>query len=288
MQRRGFLGGIAGTVGTLACGAPLAAAPLEKLRETGGIRIGLYKDNRPWSWESEGRPAGIDVDLGKAIAAELGLRPEIVLFMADESVSDDLRNVVWRGGLLGFQACDVMLHVPFDPEFAKTEDNVVFVAPYYREDFTAVCSPQTKNCDAPPQLFVGKAVAAEMESVPDIYLMGSFGGVLRGDVKHFSDGYSAASAVHEGAADFAVATRAQIEAAMKDHPDQRAQLRKSPLPLLPSKGWDIGMAVKENSRSLGFAIEELVEKMAADGRLATIFASHGVAWQAAEITRPQA
>lgn len=285
MRRRGFLSGLAGSAGLAALGAPLGAAPLDKLRETGVVRMALYNANRPWSWDDNGKPAGIDVDIAKAIAADLKLRPEIVLFMADESVSDDLRNTVWRGGLLGFQACDVMLHVPFDPAFARTEDNVVFVAPYYRETFGAVCSPQTKNCDAPPQLFVGKTVAAEMESIPDIYLMGSFGGVLRSDVKHFADGYAAASAVHEGEADFAVATRAQIEAAAKDHPDQRAQMRKSPLPLLPSSGWDIGMAVKEDSRSLGFAIEEAVEAMVADGRMAAIFAAHGVAWQHADAAK---
>lgn len=288
MDRRGFIARLAGSGIALAAGSPLAAAPLDKLRETGAMRIGLYNQNRPWSWEEGGRAAGIDVDLSKVIAAELGLRPDIVLFMADENVSDDLRNVVWRGGLLGFQACDVMLHVPFDMEFAKTEDRVVFVAPYYRESFGAVCSAQTKNCDAPPQLFQGKPIAAELESIPDIYLIGSFGGVLRSDVRHYPDGYLAASSVPKGETEMAVATRAQIEAAMKDHPGNRAQLRKSPLPLIPSSGWDIGMAVKEDSRSLGFAIEDVVEKMARDGRLAAIFAAHGVAWEAAAASKPAA
>ncbi|QPC98046.1 substrate-binding periplasmic protein [Qipengyuania soli] len=288
MDRRGFIAGLVGAAGALAVSSPLSAAPLEKVRELGVLRIGLYNDYRPWSWEREGRPAGIDVDIAKVIAEKLGLRADVVLFAADEEVSDDLRNVVWRGGLLGFQPCDVMLHVPFDLEFAKQEDQVAFIAPYYHESFTGICSSGTRNCDAPPQLFVGKPVAAEIDSIPDFYLLGGFGGILRGDIKHYPSGYAAAEAVQAGDAEMAVATKAQIEAAIADRPDAGAQLRKSPLPLMPSRGWDIGMAVKENSRSLGFAIEDVVAEMASSGRMTEIFAGHGVAWEAAEAAKPLA
>lgn len=288
MDRRGFIASLAGAASVLATSSPLGAAPLEKVRELGSLRIGLYNDYRPWSWDREGKPAGIDVDIARAIAEKLGLRADVVLFNADEEVSDDLRNVVWRGGLLGFQPCDVMLHVPFDLEFAKQEDNVVFIAPYYHESFTALCSSTTRNCDAPPQLFVGKPVAAELDSIPDIYLLGGFGGILRGDVKHYPSGFEAAQAVQAGDAEMAVATKAQIQSVMAENPNNRTQLRKSPLPLMPSKGWDIGMAVKENSRSLGFAIEDIVAAMTASGQMKDLFAAHGVDWEAAEATRPHA
>jgi len=288
MDRRGFIAGLASAAGALAASSPLAAAPLEKVRELGAIRIGLYNDYRPWSWEREGRPAGIDVDIAKAIAEGLGLRTDIVLFAADEEVSDDLRNVVWRGGLLGFQPCDLMLHVPFDLDFAKQEDQVVFIAPYYHESFTGICSSGTSNCDAPPQLFVGKPVAAEIASIPDFYLASGFGGILKGDIRHYPSGFAAAEAVQDGEADMAVATKAQIEAAIKDRPEAGAQIRKSPLPLMPSRGWDIGMVVKENSRSLGFAIEDIVSEMTASGRMTDIFAAHGVTWEAADAATPHA
>lgn len=283
--RRGFLAGIAGAAGALALPDPLRAAPLADIRNSGVLRIGLYTDNRPWSWEAGGRPQGIDVDLAAAIAAGLGVKADIALFPADEEVSDDLRNVVWRGGLLGFRRCDLMLHVPFDMQLAAREDKVVFVAPYYREEFTAICSSQTKDCNMPPQRFVGQKVGAEIDSVPDFYLVGGFGGVLRGDVEHFSTGYGAAEAVHDGAVEMAVATRAQIEASVKDRPQSKSKLRTSPLPLMPSDGWDIGMAVMENSRSLGFAVEDIVAEMTADGRMAALFASHGVSWQQPAATK---
>lgn len=284
-SRRGFLAAALGAGWALAAPEALTAAPLARVRELGVLRVGLYANNRPWSWEAGGLSAGIDVDLAKAIAEALGVRSELALFPADEDISDDLRNVIWRGGLLGFRRCDLMLHVPFDMQLAAREDQVVFVAPYYREEFGALCSAQTRDCNMPPQRFAGSKVAAELDSVPDFYLVSSFGGVLRGDVEHFPSGYEAALAVHDGAAEMAVATRAQIEASIADRAESKAKRRTSPLPMLPSSGWDIGMAVREDSRTLGFAVEEIVAAMAEDGRLAALFARHGVVWQAAAASR---
>jgi polar amino acid transport system substrate-binding protein len=283
--RRGILAGLAGAAGALALSGPLGAAPLARVRELGFLRVGLYQDNRPWSWDEGGTPRGIDADLAIAIAEALGVRPQLALFPADEDVSDDLRNVIWRGGLLGFQRCDLMLHVPFDMQFAAKEDRAVFIAPYAREEFTAICSAQTKDCDTPPQRFVGSKVGAELDSIPDFYLTGSFGGILRSDVVHFPTGYAAAAAVHEGAVEMAVASRAQIEAAMFDRPGSAAKLRKAKLPLLTSDGWDIGMAVREDSRTLGAAVDDIVTQMIQSGQLAELFGKYGVTWQAAAATR---
>ncbi|MFN3991094.1 MAG: substrate-binding periplasmic protein [Erythrobacter sp.] len=287
--RRGVLAGLASAGAALALAGPLAqplgAAPLARVRELGVLRVGLYADNRPWSWSDGGRVAGIDADIASAIAKALDVRADLALFAADEDLSDDLRNVIWRGGLLGFQRCDLMLHVPFDMQFAAKEDRAVFLAPYAREEFTAVCSSRTKDCDMPPQRFVGSKVGAELDSIPDFYLTGGFGGILRSDVVHFPTGYEAAAAVHEGAIEMAVASRAQIEAALHDRPGSGAKLRKSPLPLMASDGWDIGMAVREDSRTLAAAVDDIVAHMIENRQMAALFGKYGVTWQAAAATR---
>ncbi|MBH0111836.1 transporter substrate-binding domain-containing protein [Novosphingobium sp. YJ-S2-02] len=292
-SRRTLLKGLFAAAGALAVPAalrpsPLLAAPLDKVRETGVLRVGLYTDNRPWSWEQDGKPVGIDADLARALAQALGVRADIALFIADEELSDDLRNVVWRGGLLGFQPCDVMLHVPFDRALMQQEDNVVFLAPYYRESFGAACSPDAGNCEVVPAQFKGHAVAAELDSIPDFYLLGHAGGVLAKDVVHKRTGYDAIAALGTGEAEFAVASRAQIEAAMADAPTSGIRKRHGPLPMMLSPGWDIGIAVKENSRSLGFALEEEMDAMMHDGRMTALFARHGVAWQPALASQPTA
>lgn len=290
--RRAFIGGLVASAGLFAGVGALpraaSAAPLADVRERGFLRVGLYDNNRPWSWDEGGKVMGIDADIARALADRFGVKPDLALFPADEEVADDLRNVVWRGGLLGFRKCDVMMHVPFDRTFAAQQDQVVILAPYYHESFGAACAPGMAECEGVPTEFRGKRLAAELDSIPDFYLIGNFGGILRKDVAHFNSGYDAVAAVKSGAADLAVATRAQIESAIATAPGDAAQARKGPLPAMLSPGWDVGIAVDEASRTLGFAIEEEMDAMMADGRMQAIFAAHGVAWRAADAVAPAA
>ncbi len=287
--RRHFIAGLVAASSALLLPRASRAAPLEKVRETGTLRIGLYDNNRPWSWNDGGKPAGIDADMARIIAEEMGVKADLALFSADEDVTDDLRNVVWRGGLLGFRACDLMMHVPFDRTFMASQDQVLILAPYYRETFGAICAADSgRDCEAVPTVFRGRRIAAELDSIPDFYLLGSFGGVLRADLDHYPTGYEAAGAVTAGKADFAVATRAQIDAVLTDQPEAGAKRRQSSLPAIMSPGWDIGIAVKENSRSLGFAVEEIIDRISKDGRLAKIFAKYGTIWTPADAATPHA
>jgi len=280
-SRRACLAGLAAAGGSLALPSTTRAAPLEKVKDLGVLRVGLYADNRPWSWDADGKVAGIDADIARALATALGVRADIQLFLADEDISGDLRNVVWRGGLLGFQPCDVMLHVPFDRGLMQQEDKCVFLSPYYREHFGAACARDGGSCEAMPASFKGRPVTAELASIPDFYLLGHAGGALAKDLIHSPTGYAAVAALADGKADFSVATTAQIQAVVADYPDAGIKVRKGPLPLMMSSGWDIGIAVKENSRSLGFALDAIFEKMLSSGQMKDLFSRHGVTWQPA-------
>jgi ABC-type amino acid transport substrate-binding protein len=277
ISRRALLVGAASAAGLALLPALADAAALAKVKELGSLRVAVYRDNAPWSWTEGGKVAGIDAEIARAIAAKLGVRVDIAEITADESVEDDLRNAVWKGGLLGFMPADLMLHIPFDRSFAARNDQVAIVAPYYRESFQFACAPGALDCDAPPTQWRGKRLAAELDSIPDFYLIGTFGGILAKDVTHYMSGAEAVAAVASGKADGVLASRAQIEAGQ-----QRAghvlERRKMPLPAFTSPGWDIGIAVKENSRTLGDAVEEIIAAMAASGEMKTIFATHGVTY----------
>lgn len=280
VTRRALLGGALATGAMALAPAGVQAAPLAKVKANGVLRVAIYQDNAPWSWDEGGQIRGIDADLGRALAQALGVRADLAIFPADESVEDDLRNAVWRGGLLGFQAADVMLHVPFDPAFAAQQDQVAIVAPYVREGFGLACATgKGLQCEAAPLAFRGHKLAVELATVPDYYLMGQFGGALAKDVVHFPNGAAAVSALVKGDADAALATRAQLEFGLRDHGSEFAQ-RKGPLPQLNAPGWDVGMAVKEASRTLGDALESIVTDMQKDGRMATLCKPYGVAWTA--------
>ncbi len=271
-SRRAFLGGALASVAVLPLGA--AAAPLEKIKANGVLRVAVYRDFEPWSWKQDGRMVGIDVDLAERIAAKLGVRAETVDFLADEGVDDDLRNMVWRGSLVGGTVCDLMMHVPVDRAFALQNDRAVIVAPYYREGFQMACGLDT-DCEVAPPAFKGRRLAAELDSIPDFYLSGSFGGVLRPDVKHLLSGQAAIDSVKKGEADVAMASRAQIEHALQGG-SKTVKVRKGPLPALPSPGWDIGVATKDDSRDLADTIDAMIADFRKDGTIDAILAKYGV------------
>lgn len=276
MDRRAFLHGAA--FAALAAATSAVAAPLGKVRDLGVLRVAVYKDNRPWSWRNNGKLVGIDVDIAQAIAKGLGVRADIAELVADESADDDLRNGVWRGGLLGFQPADIMLHVPFDRTFAARNDQVAIIAPYYRESFQFAGAKGAIDVNAPPPQFRGKKLAVEIDSIPDFYMIGAFGGILAKDVVHFPGGAEAVTAVTDGRADAVLASRAQIDAVLHDTGATNIVRRTGPLPAFTSSGWDIGMAVKENSRNLGDAVEGIVAGLTKSGAIKTIFDAHGVTY----------
>ncbi len=269
--RRGFL---AATLATVLMPGAAAAAPLDKVTAAGVMRVAVYRDFAPWSWRQDGKLVGIDVELAEALAKAIGVRAELLDFLADEDVGDDLRNMIWRGPLIGGSAADVMMHVPYDRAFSLANDRAVFLAPYYREGFQMACGVDVDCEVAPPQL-KGKRLVAELDSIPDFYLSGSFGGVLRGDVQHLTSGDAALTAVKEGRADAVLATRAQVEHALMGG-GERVKVRRGPLPALPSPGWDVGLAVKDDSRDLGDALERAIAGLRKDGTLSRIFAQYGV------------
>lgn len=277
-DRRAVLRGAAATL-ALTLGAGLAAgraaaADLAGITAKGFLRIAVYRDFQPWSWQQDGVLTGIDVDLGKAIAAKLGVKPDFLELTADEDVGDDLRNGVWRGSVVGQAPADVMLHVPFDPAFAKTQEQVAILAPYYRESFAMACGPAV-DCELPPPQYKGRRLTAEIDSIPDFYLSGSFGGVLRSDVRHVPSGIAAVQALNDDGADVAMATRAQVENVLSAG-SRTIKARKGPLPAMTSPGWDVGIAVKADDRALGERLAATIAALAADGTTATIFARYGV------------
>lgn len=277
LSRRGLIGGAGAALALGLMPGDLSAAPLAKVKALGTIRVVVYQNNRPWSWEEAGKLVGLDVNLAQAIATRLGVRADVAQLVADESADDDLRNGVWKGGLLGFMPGDIMLHVPFDRVFASRNDQVAIIAPYYRESF-GLAGSGGMAVEAMPTEWKGRKLAVELDSIPDFYLIGSFGGVLAKDVTHYPTGSDAVAAAMAGQADAVLASRAQIEEGAHRSGGKPLALRKGPLPAFASPGWDIGMAVKENSRTLGDAVEEIVTAMGASGEMKALFDRYGVTW----------
>jgi len=252
------------------------ASPLDKVIARGTLSIAVYRDFEPWSWREGDELKGIDVELGELLAASLALKASFIELIPGDDVAADLRNAVWRGSLTGQAPADVMMHIPVDRQLALANDRAVLLGAYYREGFTMACNRERQSdCEVLPPALKGRALAAEIDSIPDFYLSSVSGGVLRADVHHFPSGPAALRATADGKADAAVATRAQVEHVMMT---ERARLvqRKGPLPMMLSPGWNVGVAVKDDSRDLGDRLESAIAQLIANGKVAAIFERYGV------------
>jgi ABC-type amino acid transport substrate-binding protein len=262
----------------LAAAAP-AHADMAKIRESGRLKVALYKDMLPFSGNDGGQFKGIDVALADALCRQMGLSPSLLPFDADDdSVSDDLRNMVSRGHYLGYGPADVMLHVPVDPVFARQNREVLIFAPYLREAFVLVYDRErVPHVDRFEDL-AGQPTGAERGSAGANALLSSAHGALTDKVKMYAEADDALRALFSGEIAAAMVTRAQYESALKtrDQSVDRFPATGLQSPLLPARGWAIGMAVKADQPELAEALGKALDALRASGELQRIFAQYGV------------
>lgn len=250
------------------------ARPLDDVMAAGRLMVAVYRDNPPFSHRKGGALVGVDVDLARAIAGRLGVGVEFMELTAGETVSDDLRNAVWRGPVVGGGVADVMMHVPYQKEFGLRNPEAVLFGPYQREGFALARNPMRMTQPMLASL-PDEPVGVEIDSIPDFYLLGAFGGRLRERLVHYMTIPEAVEALVKGDVAAVVATQSQVEAALGD---RAAGFPITPVtfPGMMASSWDIGMAVKENSRDLAYAVGDAVTAMLEDGTLPEIFRKHGV------------
>jgi ABC-type amino acid transport substrate-binding protein len=247
-----------------------AWADLGKLRESGTLKVAVYKDLPPFSDNG----GGIDADLAQALAEKLGLKLSLLPFPAGDDLNDDLRNMVWKGHYLGYGPADVMLHVPVDRRLMAQNDKVEIFAPYYRETLRLVRSvkrvPQFTGLDS----LAGKRIGVEQVSISGMLMLGEQNGRFRDAVKIYPTEADALAALKSGDVDAVLANRSGIEAALRGDADYA--LEEVSFQRMPSRGWVVGMAVKKEARDLAEALQKAADELTASGEMARIFAKHGV------------
>lgn len=269
----------AGAVMTL--GMPALAqtelTDLVKIRASGVLKVAVYKANAPFSDGTGQDQTGLDVSIAGALAKELGLRLSLLPFDAGENMDDDLRNMVWRGHYLGYGPADVMLHVPVDKHLMAENRQVLILAPYMRQVLMVLHDTRKVADVRSPEDLKGLPLAAERGSGAASVLMGYGGGLLRNQVAIAETGVAAAEAVASGKAAAAYVTRAQAEAVVsKQKGETHLQLTPLQLPGLPGNGWPIGMAIKNQHKELGQAIEAAMAALRSRGDLQALFRQHGL------------
>jgi ABC-type amino acid transport substrate-binding protein len=247
---------------------------LASVRARGALRVAVYKEFAPFSDQGH----GIDVEIGQALSAALGLRAEFLPFDAEEKVEDDLRNMVWRGTLLGYGPADVMLHVPVDPEFARRSPQVRIFGPYYRERLQLVRNlasiPRIDTLDA----LRGHPVGAEDGTLASIVLLSTDGGRLASDLRHFHSTALALDELKAGRLDAVMGLSSELQYGIAGH--DGFAISSPAAPGLAPGGWRLGLAVKADRDELGNALQGALDALAAAGKIEQIFKKYNVSWTA--------
>ncbi len=272
----GFTAGLLGLLGLcVSMSQSVSARSLDEVKASNLLRVIAYEDNSPFSWSDAGVPKGIDVEIGRALAQKLGVEVEIILRMQGEEVDDDLRANIWRGPLTGGPVGDVMMHVPIDKELVIRNKEAVVGNPYFEERVAIAIDPARTGENPGLDVFKREKIAVQLGTVADYFLMFFDGGSLRPNISHFikpRDGIN--SFLRKDVAGL-MGVRSQLEGMLGQSP-QKAVFIEPAMPGIVRSSWTVGIAVKENSRDLYYAIGNVLAELKTSGELAAIFARHGV------------
>lgn len=265
----------------VAAALPARADGMAEIRQRGRLRFAVYNDFSPYS-TAGGK--GIDADIARALATRLGLAADVVGYNAGEEMSDDLRNMVWKGHYLGTQPSDVMLHVPVDEYLAKANDKVRILAPYHRESLAMARLPErvpkapVGSAAVALEVFTREKIGVEGRSLADSFLLGVMNGRLRDNVVHFKSTHDAVTAMVQGQLAAVLGPRAEVEDAVRGRPGPLVEA--AAFPELKVDGWALGIAVKAGDGELALALDKAMSDLKRDGTIAGIFRQHGISHQA--------
>lgn len=261
------------------CGGLMASAQARTLAEVqaaGVLRVTVYRDYKPWSWEENGARKGIDVEIGAALAKALGVKVDYLMLRADDNINDDLRNGVWRGSLLGEQPGDVMLHVPHDSHVEEANDRIKLTDAYQVEGFAMAVAPGHTDKAKDFSLFETEKVAVDLGTLSDIILLSVRNHKLIDKVVHVRGEGRAAQAFDKGEV-MAFYGEAALVETLAHQASRPVEIVYPEHPL--ARTWPVGGAVQAKAIDLAEAVDREIAGLASSGELTKIFASYGVTWR---------
>jgi len=250
----------------------------DRILEEGWIEFAVYEDFPPWSYQEKGEPRGIDVDIGRLIAAELGVAARFRLVPAGEALEADLLNYVWKGSAIGGHVSDVMLHVPYDSEYSCRIEQVTFTGQYATE---AIAIAYDRN-DYPergptPAFFRFDPVSVENDSISDFYLTSLLGPVDK--IRRYRSTALAMEGLAAGETKAAMGPRAQLQAGITAHVASDLVVHEPPLVGFARGKWTLGVGVNFQHKDLAYAVDDAIAMALDNGQMAAIFKNWGVTFE---------
>ena len=260
-------------------GRDIVGQDIDQIMERGYATFAVYEDYPPYSWEEAGQPRGIDVDIARIIAEDLGVEPQFKFIAAGENLDADLRNHIWKGPIVGGAVSNVMLRVPYDSAFNCRVEQVVFTGQYMTESIAIAYYEEAYPDGGPlPAYFRFDTVAVENDSIADFYLTGFAGGQLAAGVRRYPTMQDAMAALSKGEVMAAMGPRAQLEFGATEG----SAIHEPPLPGFAKSKWVLGTGSHFAYRGLSYTVDDAIFAALSDGRIAAIFESYGLTHQPPE------
>ena len=259
------------------------ARPVDDVIDSGKIIVFAYSDYAPYSWVDENGPQGIDVEIAKHFGLSLGVEVEFLIRGADENFDDDLRVNIWKGDLIHGKAADVMMHAPFDREVDVRNEFIVLTAPYFQEQMGLVFNKSIHPSVETFGRFVSNPIAVELDTAGDFFLSGAFRGQLQQSVQRGRTFADAQQLYLDGEVGALLGSLAQAEWVAFKSGDIDSGVAQPPMPGIVRNGWPIGIAVKHDSRDLGYVVGDVLSELTESGEMQAIYASYGVEWLPPEL-----
>ena len=253
--------------------------------ESGYLKVGVYENFPPYSYQVDGEPRGIDIELGRRIAEEMGVEFKVHWIIPDENLGDDLRNNVWKGHYLAKQRlADVMLRVPYDKTYAYMQDStgeyineqVVLFGPYQQETWQIAYDPAELDSVETVAVFQYNPIGVEIDTLPDFYLTSAFGGRMRKQVRHYDKIAEAFEAMRNGEVSAVMGMRSEIDHELAKPQNGDFKAAGNGFPGIGKQVWDVGMAIKHTHRQLGYALEAIVDRLVKTGEMNELMASQNL------------
>ena len=248
---------------------------LDTLQAEGRMAFALYRNFPPYSWEEDGQPRGIDVEIARIIAEALEVEPAFTFTAAAETLEADLRHNIWQGPPVGGRVSNVMMRVPYDAAFACRVEQVVFTGVYASERI-AIAYSDAAFPDAEPTVpyFRFHDIAVENDSISDFYLTSFAGGQIAPRVRHYPRMAQAMAALNAGEVAGAMGPRSQLEWGA----GEGVTVHTPPLAGFAVSTWNLGVAVHFAYRPLAYAVDDAITAAVADGRIAEIYTRYGLTY----------
>ncbi len=256
----------------------LFARPFDEVVDSGFLTVFVYQDYAPYSWYDGDELKGIDVVVARAFGDQLGVEIRFLVRGADENLDDDLRVNIWKGDLIHRKAADVMMHVPFDQEVDIRNEFVVLTSPYFLEQMAVVANKAEMPVLETFGRFLNSPIGVEVDTAGDFFLSNAFRGQLHKSIRRgrtFDDVVSSYNSMEVPAV---MGSRAQAEwvAHQALAKGIESHIAQPPMPGIVRTSWPIGIAIKHDSRDLGYALGDVITALIDSGKLADITASYGV------------